>query len=51
MKAVLAESERHSRSPVQRRGERAAAGLPPAFQVHPGMPFHSSGSVIGEGSR
>ena len=23
--------------------------LPPAFQVHPGMPFHSSGSVVGEG--
>jgi hypothetical protein len=23
--------------------------IPPIFQVHPGMPFHSSGSVIGEG--
>ncbi|HEX5246930.1 MAG TPA: hypothetical protein VFW41_07340 [Gaiellaceae bacterium] len=22
---------------------------PPAFQSHPGMPFHSSGSVVGEG--
>ena len=23
---------------------------PPAFQIHPGMPFHSSGSVVGEGA-
>ena len=34
-------------------GASAANGspqnLPPAFQVHPGMPFHSSGSVVGEG--
>jgi hypothetical protein len=23
---------------------------PPAFQTHPGMPFHASGSVVGEGA-
>ncbi|HEY2072726.1 MAG TPA: hypothetical protein VGG88_04045 [Gaiellaceae bacterium] len=35
-------------------GATAAAGppkaTPPAFQTHPGMPFHASGSVIGEGA-
>ena len=23
---------------------------PPAFQIHPGMPFHATGSVVGEGA-
>jgi hypothetical protein len=27
----------------------APQNKPPAFQIHPSMPFHSSGSVVGEG--
>ncbi|HEY5099591.1 MAG TPA: hypothetical protein VII54_06030 [Gaiellaceae bacterium] len=50
MKAVLAG---FGAALVLAGGATAANGpgkvLPPAFQVHPGMPFHSSGSVIGEG--